>query len=197
MKNTRKKYKTMIFFILGCLIIGGIFELGLYSFVVHQGNSESPEKSDVLLVLGCRIHGDQPSLSLKYRLERTLELYKEGYGELVIVSGGQGSDEIISEAKLMKEYLVDRGIPSEIIFTEEQSTSTWENINYSKTIMDQLGLKSAVVVTNDFHIYRSISMAKDAGIKATGAPAPTVGWLKYSNRIRETLAVLQYWIFRK
>lgn len=150
MKNTRKKYKTMIFFILGCLIIGGIFELGLYSFVVHQGNSESPEKSDVLLVLGCRIHGDQPSLSLKYRLERTLELYKEG-----------------------------------------------ENINYSKTIMDQLGLKSAVVVTNDFHIYRSISMAKDAGIKATGAPAPTVGWPKYSNRIRETLAVLQYWIFRK
>jgi uncharacterized SAM-binding protein YcdF (DUF218 family) len=169
-------------------------EAGLYCFIENRGRQVEPQKSDVLLVLGCRLHGSKPSPSLKLRLDKALELYREGYGAIILVSGGQGPDEIMPEAQMMKKYLTENGIPINKILTEEHSTSTWENIKYSKEIMDQRGLETAMVVTNDFHIYRSISMAKKAGIPAAGAAAPSVPHLKKGYMFRETLAVMKYWL---
>lgn len=184
----------MIKIILLLFIAAVLLEAGLYCFIESRGRQARPQKSDVLLVLGCRLHGDKPSPSLQYRLDKALELYKEGYGCFLLVSGGQGVDEIMSEARMMKKYLVEKGIPLKKIITEEKSTSTWENIIFSKEIMDQRGLDTAVVVTNDFHIYRSASMARKAGIPATGAAAPSVPHLKKGYMLRETLAVLKYWV---
>jgi len=189
--------KTAVLALIGLALLGGIMELCLYYFVVQQGKQARPEKSDVILVLGCRINGEYPSLSLQYRLDKALELYEQGYGKVLLVSGGQGPDEIMPEARLMKEYLMSHGVEEANILVEDRSSSTYENIEFSKKIMDEKGYRSAVVVTSDFHIYRSVSMAKKAGIKATGAPAPSVDWLKTSYRIRETLAILHYWVFGK
>ncbi|HZK34743.1 MAG TPA: YdcF family protein [Bacillota bacterium] len=179
------------------IILAIVLEIGLYIFVASWSNNESPERSDLILVLGCKIHDDRPSLSLQYRLDKAIELYEAGLGDWIIVSGGQGADEVMAEAELMKQYLTNRNIPEEVIFKEAESTSTWENINFSLSIMDEIGAESAVVVTNDFHLYRSVTMAKRAGIKATGAPAPSVDWLKHPNRVRETLAIVKFWVWGK
>src|SRR5690554_1691779 len=118
-----------------------------------------PKKSDTIIVLGAQLWGDKPAPMLQYRLEKALELYKDGYGGTIIVSGAQGDDELITEALAMKIYLMEKGVPEDIIFEEDNSYSTYENLYYSNEIMKGKGLKSAIIVTNNFHIHRSLMIA--------------------------------------
>lgn len=141
--------------------------------IIRKAFLEKPEKSDGMVVLGCRLWGDQPSPMLTYRLEKALQLYKEGYASKIIVSGGQGDDELVSEAEAMKVYLVERGIREEDIYKEENSYSTYQNLNYSKQIMEREGFEKVVIVTNGFHIHRSLMIANRLRMEATGAPAKT------------------------
>lgn len=193
-RSRRPFVNTLFSALLILVVIGLVVELGLYGFILYKGNREVPQKSDLILVLGAQINEDQPSPHLQHRLDKAVELYNDGYGEMVLVSGGQGSDEIMTEAQVMKNYLIKRGVPAERILTEEQATSTRENAVFSKRIMDLRGYKSAVVVTNDFHIYRGLKEVRKAGIQATGAAAPTGKWWQQYAKIRETIAVVYYWI---
>lgn len=174
----------------------GIAVSGLiYANVLYYSAASAPQKSDVLIVLGCQIWGRSPSPSLKYRLEKSLELYKKDYADYIIVSGGQGSNEITTESSVMKEWLVKRGVSENIIFEESKSTSTYENLKYSKDIMYKHGFKTAVIVSNDFHIFRSLMLAKRLGIKATGAPARSVDYLRPYYRLREVASFIKSYIF--
>lgn len=177
----------LIIIIIACLIFAMV-----YLKVVYTGNNEVPEKSDVILILGCQIRGDVPSLSLKYRLDKALQLYDEGYGKYIVVSGGRGADEIMPEAELMKNYLIDAGVDESIIYTEDKSLNTWENINLSKPIIDDLG-DSVLIVTSDFHIFRCIKTAEGLELKTSGGAAMTYMPNRNIYRFRETLAVIVYW----
>lgn len=183
-------------FIIILLLLGSLIEAGMLCFVIYQEGKAKPEKSDLLLVLGAQLWGEYPSPFLQARLEKAIELYRAGYAGVILVSGGQGTDEPISEALSMKNYLVDHGIPPEAVLMEDQSTSTRENIAYSKAIMDRHGYASAIIVTNDFHVYRGVLDARNAKIDASGAAAPTEpAGSKWYFRVRETLALLYYWVF--
>ena len=83
------------------------------------GKNAKPRKSDCIIVLGCSIYGTEPSPFLKGRLQHAEKLYREGYARYIIVSGGQGRGEYISEAEAMKSYLIERGIDSEKIIMED------------------------------------------------------------------------------
>lgn len=163
--------------------------------IYNQGKEATPKKADVILLLGCKVREEGvPSLLLEYRLEKALALYNEGYAGHIIVSGGQGDNEPMSEAQAMKNWLEAEGVPNSVIIMEDQSTSTYENLKNSKPIMEREGFKTAIIVSNDFHIYRALQMAKEFEIKASAAPAPTLDYLKSYYYSRELLSVLKYMV---
>lgn len=131
------------------------------------GKNATPRKSDCIIVLGCSVYGTEPSPFLKGRLQRAQKLYMEGYASYIIVSGGQGRGEHISEAEAMKNFLVERGIDGDKIIMEDSSTSTYENLEYSKYVMDEMNFKNAIIVSNEFHLKRSSYIAKKVGIDAS------------------------------
>lgn len=156
----------------------------------HHGNSFPTKQADTLIVLGCRLYGDIPSLLLRYRLDKALELYELGLANHIIVSGAMGPGETVTEAYAMKKYLMERGVDEEYVHMEDRSYSTYENLKYSKEIMDELSLTRAIVVSSDFHIFRSLVIARMLGITATGAPSglPDIFGMRTKYVLREVPA---------
>ncbi|MNI27467.1 vancomycin high temperature exclusion protein [compost metagenome] len=126
---------------------------------------ELPNQVDVGIVLGASLRNDIPSPGLKERLDHTIKLYREKRFTQIIVSGGldhNGSK--LTEAEGMQNYLVENGIPKKHIWLEPKATSTYENLTYSKRIMEKQGFISAIVITHDFHGSRSLDIAESVGI---------------------------------
>ena len=147
------------------------------------------------VVLGCRVYGERASLSLVERLEAAYDyLLEHPYADCV-VSGGQGPGEDISEAECMYRWLVNKGIDPARIYKEDQSTSTEENIAFSKEVIEENGLfQKIVIITNEYHIFRA-GMIADENVLTWGAkPAKTAFWLFPTYYVRELYAILAEWI---
>lgn len=136
-----------------------------------QGRREKPRRADAAIVLGAFTHGFQPSRPLIARLRAALELYRRGYVSRIIVSGGRGEDETISEATSMKRFLVLNGVSPEAVLEDRFSRDTWENLRNSQQVMNHYGLQSAIVVTSDYHLPRALAVARQLGIDASGYAA--------------------------
>lgn len=157
---------------------------------------DAPRKSDAMIVLGGGLNPKDgtPLSTLAYRLDRAAQLYNDGYAPDIIVSGGQGRDEPMSEAQSMFNYLTARGIPADSIFREDQSTNTAENMAFSKRIMDERGCTTALIVTSDYHLWRAVKLAERAGIRASGAGSRNSSALFFTlkNLARETLSWIKF-----
>lgn len=146
----------------------------LLSFLGVYGNSNTSDgKENYIIVLGCGLKdGDTVSGNLKYRLDKSAELSKINPDAKIIVSGGQGKNENVSEAEAMSDYLISKGINEEMIIKESASTSTYENLTFSKEIMDNSGDDYSVcVVTNNYHIFRLKKLSEELDIHLTYAGA--------------------------
>lgn len=155
---------------------------------------------DAVIVLGSGIRGELLTVGLKNRLDCAVEIYENNPDTVIVVSGGQGPQEDITEALAMERYLLSRNIPQESIIKEEQATSTYENFIYSKQILDKkFGENySAAYVTNDYHIYRAGALAKIAGFgNLTHSHSTTVWYTVIPSCMRECMAVVKLWIFRQ
>ncbi len=136
-----------------------------------------PNKDVTLIVLGAALREDQPSELLRGRLEAAYAFLEEHPDAKCIVSGGQGEDEICTEASVMQAYLVDKGIDPARIYMEESSTSTFENIRHSRELIEQHGLRDEVaVVTQEFHQFRAQQFVKQAGLTVSGAVTAYTPW---------------------
>ncbi|SHJ33313.1 Uncharacterized SAM-binding protein YcdF, DUF218 family [Geosporobacter subterraneus DSM 17957] len=158
-----------------------------------------PVPSDAIIVLGAHLWGDQPSPLLQYRLDQAMELYHTGYGKKIIVSGAQGDDEVTTEAKAMAAYLTRQGIPTEDILLEENSYNTFQNLKYSKEIMEKAGLRHAIVVTNTFHLHRALRIGKYLDIEISGSAAKMHPYIstKIKYHVREFFSVLKFLLLRR
>jgi uncharacterized SAM-binding protein YcdF (DUF218 family) len=156
---------------------------------------------DFVVVLGAGLMGGRRvSPLLASRLERGRFVYEsldaQGSGPMLIVSGGKGSDERLSEAEAMATYLVEAGFPADRILKEDQSRTTEENLLYSDALMREARPDgyNCVVVTNDFHSYRAALIARDLGVPAQVVGSPTAAYFLPSATIREFIAVfVRYW----
>lgn len=157
---------------------------------------DAPVQSDCIIVLGGGLNKQtgKPLSTLAYRLDRAKSLFDKGYARYIIVSGGLGSDKIISEAESMYNYLVEQSVPSSAIIMEDKSTNTSENMAYSKLIMDSHGFDSALIVTSDYHLWRALQLAERAGINACGAGARNSSTIFYmlKNLARETFSWIKF-----
>lgn len=125
---------------------------------------------DYLVVLGAGLNGDEPSQTLKLRLDKTVEYMKSNKKAVAIVSGGRGKGERVSEASAMRDYLINNGVAAEHVLRDDNATSTYENFVYSKLVIDK---DNVAFITSDFHVLRSLQMAKLNGIDAKHIGAST------------------------
>lgn len=183
-------------------IFHGIAALLILSFfiveflIISSGNKKEASPPDYVVILGAGLWGDTPSLTLAQRLDSGLDLIKVLPEEAkVVVSGGQGPGETITEAEAMKKYLIDRGVAEARIIKEDKSTSTQENLLYTKALIRGMDSRENIritIVTSNFHMYRSKVLAKKAGFEKVQCwSAPITPYLIPTYYVREYLAVIK------
>ena len=181
------------------LALGLVTILTFGSFLAIYGGQDTADYTEqTVIVLGCGIRGERVSVGLAKKLNKAAEYHEKNPEAMIIVSGGQGPQEDISEALAMKRYLVDKGIPEDKIIMEDKSVSTITNFRYSREIMEKEGLplSSVVFVTNAYHVYRGASYAKDEGFLEVSHLGTDIIWYTIPmNYMREMMAVVKMWVF--
>jgi len=151
-------------------------------------------KAAYMIVLGAKVKpGGVPSLSLKNRLEEALKYLKKYPHVQVIVSGGQGPDEDQTEASVMLEYLLNNGIEASRIVMEDKSTSTYENLLFSKELLPK-ETKRVTIVSNDFHLKRAKYLAETLDLEVDVVAAKTPKSVEAKLKLRERAALLKTYI---
>ena len=195
-KTQGKIVEIILAVILGIIILTALVVSGFMLSV----NYKTPSENLTVIVLGCKVRGENPSLMLTERLNAALDYLNENPDSNVIVSGGMGKDEIVSEASVMKRWLIENGIDEERIVLEDKSTDTHENLENCKSIIDSDGsgkLSTSVgICTNEFHEYRALSIAKENGLNASSIKADTAWWLLPTYWVREIYGVLEDWFLQ-
>ena len=198
-KRRKKAAKALHICLSICLCLGLLLAAVTFGFIASASLGESDETCEYVIVLGAGVNGTVPSLILSERIQRAYEYLLANPDVICIVSGGQGPNEDITEAKCMFDHLTARGIDPNRIWQEDKSTSTWENIGFSLDVIEEKTGKrptSAAVISNEFHLFRAGLFAGEHGLEIFGVPAKT-GWLSLRTNyfIREIIAVWHYLIF--
>ncbi|MBR6089096.1 MAG: YdcF family protein [Anaerolineaceae bacterium] len=174
-----------------CMMIGTVI-----ADVIAAKYHADPDK-DVLIIPGAGLEKDgTPTPVLQNRLDLAANFCKEqlektGKTAVFIVSGGQGPDEIQSEAAAMKTWLTDRGVPEEQILMEDRSTNTYENMLYSKEIVSRISPDAKIAFfTSDFHVFRAGLKARQVKMRAVGMGSPTRWYFWPSASVREFFGLL-------
>ncbi len=187
------------------LILSVVVGLGIFCFavtealIIEASYGDSDPGSDYVIVLGAKVNGTEPSVSLGDRIDAAYEYLKEYPDAVAVLSGGQGEDEDISEARCMYDQLTARGIDPDRLWLEEQATSTWENLQFSLNIIEEkTGARPQTVglLSSEYHLFRAGLFAEACGVEAKGVPAPT-SWIsiKINYFMREVAGVWHYLIF--
>ena len=181
----------MLIICIVAIIILFIFAVNLFEIIISKNQILKDENTkieniDCLLVLGAGIiNNERPTLMLKDRLDKSIELYKKGLAPIIIMSGDH-SREDHNEVIIMKNYAIERGIPSEDIFMDHAGFCTYDSIYRAKEIF---GVKNMIIVTQKYHLYRSIYIANFLGIKSYGIKSDARIYTKMPyHLVREMLA---------
>jgi len=182
-----------------CLAAGLAFFLTMQGLIISGAQTEDAEV-DCMVVLGAGLRNGAPSLILRRRLNAAVD-YLQEHGDIpVIVSGGLGRGETITEAEAMFRYISSRGVDEDLIWKEESSTSTKENLAFSLALMEEKGLDAEniriAIVSNEFHLYRAKLIAGRKGLDAVGIAAETPGFfLRALYSCREAFALASELLF--
>lgn len=173
-----------------------VFIIFFMSSLIYNLNRPIHNK-DFILILGCGLIGDRVPPLLASRIDRGIKFYyeqkqiKNRVTPKLVVCGGQGADELMSEAEAMKLYLIDNGVAEEDIILEDKSTTTYENMKFAKQKMDSIKSKyKCIFVTNNFHLFRAGIYAKKAKLKCDGIGSKTALYYLPNAFIREYFAIL-------
>lgn len=187
-----------VFKLLAALIVcGGIVTAVMIMFLFVYGTADNVTyNEDYLIVLGCGLRGEEPTEPLRARLDTALDYLDRNETCTVIVSGGQGRGEAITEAEAMRRYLTERGVDNDRIIIEDRSTSTSENFKFSNKAADNLlAATQTAFVTNDFHIYRAYNLARLQGFTFNHIHADTSWYNLAPCYLREMLAIMKMTAF--
>lgn len=172
-----------------------VFFAGLGLFVILEGliisrmTSVPKNECEYVIILGAQIKGYTPSKALKDRLDTAYDYIVTDPDIKIIVSGGQGSNEVTSEARVMKDYLVSKGIASERIIMEDKSKNTAENLKYSAELIEDR-TASVGIVSSNFHIYRATKLAAAQGLtNVSGLASPCRSILFLNYIVRESIGI--------
>lgn len=179
--------------VLGALVCAGLIVFAVFEIpVVRDAHTDTDAHPGAIIVLGAGVNGSTPSLSMCNRLDAALDYLSADPDALVIVSGGQGAGEDITEASAMADYLAAHGVDSARIVQEDQSRTTRENLGNSFAILRERGYDPADgvgIVTSEYHLYRAKRMARALGADPVGIAAETtLPSMRINYFIREAFA---------
>lgn len=177
------------------LLLGVFCAAALMGFVYYKETHLPPVgDSDVIIVLGAQVKADgTPSVALERRLTAALESYQADR-QLIIVCGAQGSNEPRAEGDVMRDWLIEKGVPEDDVVAETASFNTRENLTYARAIMQHRGLEEALVVTSDYHVARALALCRQVGISAVGKGSPSKPEYFIKNHFREGLSWIKFWL---
>lgn len=187
----------IIISLISCSIVGiMILTILATTHMIFAAHNTDPNRDVTVVVLGCTVYGDKPSMILKERLDVAVR-YLQEYKEVpCILSGGKGPGEDISEAECMYRYLTERGIEEERLYKEDNSTSTRENLLFSKNIIEENEFpETLMIVSNEFHQYRASKIAMSLDMQANAIVAKTTWWLFPTYYVRELYGIVYEWVF--
>ena len=158
-----------------------------------QALADEAAPADVIIVLGAAEYSGRPSPVLEARLNHALYLYLNGLAPRILTTGGAGGDPTFTEGGVAHNYLSRHGVPSESILVENEGESTVHSIAASAEIMRRFDMKSAIVVSDGYHIFRVKKMLENRGFKVFGSPRPEErkrqeGWTRQWTFVRQALA---------
>ncbi len=169
------------------------------ALAVYGRNDNVTFKEDAVIVLGKGLDGEKVPVNLAKRLDKAIEYREKNPSALIVVSGGKGGEDKLSEAQAMEKYLISKGISEDVIVKEDKSTTTYENFVFSTEILKRrFGEKYSVAfVSNSFHIYRAERLAKELGINATHLGAGIEWHTVPANYLREISVLFGLFVLKK
>lgn len=169
-KNKIVKWKRPAVFLIAVIFI---YVLGTALSIVSFSEKDETRQADAAVVLGASVYDNSPSPVFCERINHAVDLYNDGYVNAIIMTGGVGEGNIRSEADIACEYAVQQGVPADVIFEEEDSSITAENLEMAKRVMSEQGFDTALIVSDPLHMKRAMMYADDLGMKAYSSPTPT------------------------
>ena len=184
----------LLMLLLILLLAGTVFFLGVVGHVCWQEQHvPKNEPYDAIIVLGAQVKADGTlSVQLQWRLDAAYDAWKAAPC-LVVACGAQGLDEPAPEGKVMREYLIGRGIPEWQVLADTDSYNTRQNIENAAALLRDYPVQRVLIVTSDYHLPRALALARDQGLEASGIGSTTLPeyWIK--NHFREALSWIKYW----
>ena len=159
----------------------------------RQSTVDEVQPADVIVVLGAAEYRGRPSPVLEARLNHALFLYLQNLAPRILTTGGRGGDPTFTEGEVAHAYLSRHGVPSEAILVESEGETTVQSIAAAAEIMRQMNLKSCIVVSDGYHIYRVKRMLESSGMMVYGSPRPSVppgGWQEQWQYYRQAVGYL-------
>ncbi|MFC5590614.1 YdcF family protein [Sporosarcina soli] len=191
------KARKIILFV--CLLVVALGILGWWitgKWIADGLEPSADGRNDYAIVLGAKVKKDSLSLSLRYRLDAALAYANEYPHVTLILSGGQGSDEPMSEAEAMRQFLTENGIVEERLILETASTSTFENILFSKKLLPP-DVDAITIISSDFHLARAKKIAESFHLTPDVVAAKTPKVVEAKSNARERIALVKTLIMGK
>lgn len=182
-----------------CLCVGLLAAAVTEGFIIRASMGDPKEHCDYIVVLGAKVRYDAPSVALMERIRGAYDYLSEHPEVIAVVSGGQGSDEPMTEAQCMYEQLVAMGIDEDRIWLEDQAASTWANLNYSLDLIEEkTGSRPTKlgIVSSEYHLLRAGMMALDCDIDPVRIPAHTTHTSQLVNHLMREIAAVWFYIVR-
>lgn len=161
--------------------------------IAHQSTVDEAQPADIIVVLGAAEYRGKPSPVLRARLDHALALYNKGLAPRILTMGGAGGDPVYTEGAVGRAYLVSRGVPSEAIVVDAAGASTVYSTASAGEIMRRMALKSCIVVSDGYHIFRAKRMLQSSGMKVYGSPwslNPPNDWRERWLYVRQAIGYL-------
>lgn len=183
------------------LIVVMLTIIGWNTFAIWEyAKTDETCEADVAIILGAGTADGEVSPVFKERIHHGIWLYQNGYVKKLIFTGGYGEGNEQSDSYTAKGYALSLGVPEKDIWIEEKSTITQENIDNAKILMEDAGMKTALIVSDPLHMKRAMLMAKDAGIEAYTSPTPSTMYRSVKNKLtflgREVFFYTGYQVYR-
>jgi uncharacterized SAM-binding protein YcdF (DUF218 family) len=138
----------------------------LLAAVYWQARTDETRSVEAIVVLGAAQYNGRPSPVLRARLDRTIEVWRDGVAPLVVVTGGRLTGDAFTEAEAGRDYLIEHGVPESAILMENEAHDSWESMQGVARILEERGLSTVLLVSDGFHLLRVKLMARDLGLTA-------------------------------
>jgi uncharacterized SAM-binding protein YcdF (DUF218 family) len=157
---------------------------GVAAWIVWVGERDEAAPADAIVVLGAAAYDARPSPVFTERIRHGLDLYRRGYADTLIFTGGYGNGARFSESQVARRYAIRQGVPEDAILIETLSRTTWENLAQARALMQEHGLRRVIVVSDPLHMARALRLSRGLGIDALGSSTPSTRFRSFRTRWR-------------